>query len=404
MTTPTRHRSTAPGRMMAAAEHTRATLTDGTARLRRAVRGPSRSTTRRTLLGLTTALLLLTILIFATGRLIYPRWLATADTVRTRTAPAILEIATARAALVRADTAAAGSFKAGVQLVGPGEEFQNQVAIAGQSLTRVAAYNAAGAPGSRDLQLIEGLLVTYAGLIGQADAHFRQADGETLGAVDLWSASRLLHKADGGVLAQLDALMRAHEAALDRQLVSGSPAPAHLVALLAPIVALAGLLALAHLLFRRRFRRRLNPWLISAAVLLAALTAASAGVVVSQRHLEPLGGTLHRLASHASAQTAATDAQGQATLRNLVRDNACDPSGLCGDTVQRFVNEGKANGQAGHDDTGPAEAAREATAKAAEANTGADLEPLIYGLDGLIALAVLLGFRARLIEYRYRRT
>src|SRR5262249_53903698 len=154
----------------------------------------------------------------------------------TRTAPAITELAAARLALVKADAEVINSFQTDqVQLTGPGEEFQNQMAIAGQSLTQVAEHNMAGEPGSRRLELVEGLLVTYQGLVGQAVAHVRQAAGErqagvdALGVTDLWSASRLLHgnvvpmqdrtpARLGGILGELDQLTEEQQRALNDQL------------------------------------------------------------------------------------------------------------------------------------------------------------------------------------------
>src|SRR5262249_18153041 len=153
----------------------------------------AKSTTRQTLLRLLAGLLIMTLIVFGTTLLAFTKVHSTANTVRARTAPAIVQLSIARDALVRADNAAISNFTGcdlssfsadsncadlpsprpdtdiGLShLAGPGEEFQNQIAIASQSLTQVAADNMAGEAGSRTLQLIEGLLVTYTSLIEHA--------------------------------------------------------------------------------------------------------------------------------------------------------------------------------------------------------------------------------------------
>jgi hypothetical protein len=380
---------------------TRSTGVELGQRLRILIRGRSRSTTRRTLLGLMAGLMIVTAIVFVTSLVAFIQGRGTADTVRTRTAPAILGIATARAALVRADHAAISSFTTGAHLVGPGEEFQNQIAIASQSLTRVAENNMAGEAGSRDLQLIEGLLVTYTSLIGQADAHFRQTSGETLGTADLWSASRLLHQ----ILGQLDTLYEAQKRVLNDQLSTSSMTPGAVLVLLLPIVALFALLVVAHVVFRRRFRRRVNPWLVLAAVLLVALSWISSRVVVSQHHLEGSRSTLDRLVSDRRAQTSMMDAQGQKALRDLILRTPCGKTGECGDTVARFITDvEKLDGTAGDgvDDNHLTDETRKVNEQTAAASADVRLEPLIYILTILIAAAVFFGFRPRLYEYRYR--
>src|SRR5215468_4112735 len=114
----------------------------------------ARSTTRRTLRRLLAGLLALTATVFVTTLLMFTRVHRTAETVRTRTAPSIVDLAAARLALVQADAAVITSFQTPEgQLTGPGEEFQNQRAIAGQNLTEAAEDNVAGELGSRRLQL-----------------------------------------------------------------------------------------------------------------------------------------------------------------------------------------------------------------------------------------------------------
>jgi hypothetical protein len=324
--------------------------------------------------------------------------------VRTRTVPAVAQIAIARAALVRADNAAIHSFTTNeVQLAGPGEEYQNQIAIAGQSLTLVAENNMAGGEGSRALQLVEGLLVTYTAQIEQADAHFRQPRGEALGTVDLWSASRMLHNPDGGILAQLDTLLNKQYEALDNQLLSNSMTPRSALTLFVPIVGLVALLLSAQVAMWRRFRRRVNLWLVLAVVLLIALSMVTSRNIVSQHHLKAARTTLNQLVGDRQKQTSVTDVEGQHALLDQVRD-ACDQPDGCGDTVARFITAVDERGRAaaGPDDSRLIDETQKVNEETAAAGADSGLEPSIYILTLLIAAAVLLGFRPRLNEYRYR--
>jgi hypothetical protein len=383
-------------------------------------RGRAKRRTRQMLLRLLAGLLIMTGVVFGTTLLAFTKVYGTADVVRARTAPAMVQLAIARAALVRADNAAIRSFGncdpgsmsscsessqppdtniAVVHLAGPGEEFQNQIAIASQSLTRVAEDNMAGEAGSRTLQLVEGLLVTYAGLVEHA---FRKAGSETLGVVDLWSASRLLYKQDGGILTQLDTLLDAQQSALKDQLwTSSTTARFALVFLVSITGGLFALLVIAQVVMRHRFRRRVNLWLVLATVLLVALSPVSSAVFVSQHRLEVSRSTLDQLVTDGRAQTSMTDDAGQNILRKLVND-ACDAEG-CGETARLFPGVQELDGAKGDvNDRQLTDASRKIGEQTAAASVSAGLEPLIYILAILVAAAIFLGFRPRLYEYRYR--
>jgi hypothetical protein len=117
--------------------------------------------------------------------------------------------------LVKADWAIIRSFQSGeVRLGGPGQEHQNQLTFASQSLARVAEKNTAGQSSSQRIQLLEGLLESYSGLVGQAHAHF----GSATDTADLWSASRLLHAGDSPILRELDQLLNDQNNALKNQI------------------------------------------------------------------------------------------------------------------------------------------------------------------------------------------
>jgi hypothetical protein len=368
------------------------------------VRGPDRSTTRRLLLGLLAGLLTLSVLVFLTGLLAFARVHDTAEAVRARTVPAIGEIAAAKSAMLRADHAAIVSFTTGgVQLSGPGDDFQNQIAVASQSLTRVAEHNMASESGSGILQLVEGLVVSYTGMIGQADAHFRQPGGENLGAVDLWNASRLLH---GALATQLDALSTLQREALERQLASTAMTPGAAVVVFLPVAALLALLVFANLVFFRRFRRRVNLGLVFAAAVLIALAVISGWVAGSHRKLESTQSTLYELVNNQRARDNATDLSGQRALRDLVVRTSCgDPGTRCGDTLARFVGmlDTMRDPGPGISDGELATKTRIVTEQAASASPSAGLRLGIYLLPIAIFVCILLGFSARLNEYRYRR-
>jgi hypothetical protein len=376
----------------------------------------ARSTTRRTLRRLLAGLLAVTATVFATTLLMFTRVHRTAETVRTRTAPSIVDLAAARLALVQADAAVINSFQTPEgQLTGPGEEFQNQMAIAGQNLTEAAEDNVAGEPGSRRLQLVEELLVTYHGLVGQAVAHFWQPDGKALGVTDLFSASRLLHgpvvtqpdrtlAQRGGILGELDQLTRDQQRALDHQLAASSMTPVAVLTVLVPLLGLLGLLLTAQLTFRRRFRRRINPWLLLATWLLLAIAAISVHSAAAQHHLEDSRATLHQLVADRQRQGSAAEVMGQQGLRELVCTIRCARPGRCGYTVELFISyvAGPMPPAGSVASSRLAAETAQVGAQTAAAAAGAGLQPAIYLLAILAATAVFLGFRPRLAEYRYR--
>ena len=376
----------------------------------------ARSTTRRTLRRLLAGLLALTAMVFATTLLTFVRVHRTAEMVRTRTAPTIVDLAAARLALVQADAAVINSFQTPEgQLTGPGEDFQNQMAIAGQNLTEAAADNVAGEPGSRRLQLVEELLVTYQGLVAQAVAHFWQPDGKALGVTDLFSASRLLHgpvvtqpdhtlAQRGGILWELDQLTQDQQRALDHQLAASSMTPVSLLAVLVPLLGLFGLLLAAQLTFRRRFRRRVNPWLLLATGLLLVNAAISVRSAAAQHHVEDSRATLHQLVADRQRQGSAAEVMGQQALRELVYHARCARPGECGYTVELFSSyvAGPMPPASSVASSRLAAETGQVGAETAAAAAGAGLEPAIYVLATMAVTAVFLGFRPRLAEYRYR--
>jgi hypothetical protein len=375
------------------------------ARLRALLRGRSRSTTPRILFTLLIALLAATVAVLGTGLAVVYRGQHAAEAVRTRAVPAISGVVAARTALVQADAAAMESFDTGARLVGPGEHFYNQIAIAVQGLTRAAGSDIAGESGNRKLRTAAGLLTTYTRLVQQAAAHPEGDEGRVLRARDLYSASQLLHDPNGGVLAQLDDLLADYVAALRTEVASGARHPAGVVPWLLATLAVVALLAVTLVFFARRFRRLINVWLVAALALVAGLTWTVGGVIGAHDRLQQASDALVRaVGEHRSV----TGAQGQQTLYELIRQ-ACGEEAAdgCGGTVAAFADRVAALPDT--DEADDEQVARrtqqamlDAAGLSADAGEAADRQALVYALAALIAAAGYLGFRPRLNEYRFR--
>ncbi|OLF10733.1 hypothetical protein BLA60_16030 [Actinophytocola xinjiangensis] len=356
------------------------------------------------LISLFAGLLTLWVLVGVSGLLVFARVHEVSTAARTRTVNAISEIATARSALVRADQAAILSFTSGGgRLAGPGDEFQNQVAIASQSLTMVAEHTMTR-NGSSTLRLVQGLVVTYVGMIGQADAHFRQPGGEALGAVDLWHASRLLHGQDATLLRELDGLLSAHQDVLADHLDEAST-PWHAEAsIILLAVALLALLAFTNLVYLRRFRRRVNPWLVVAAAALIGSTLLTWHLVGSDEGLSTTGTTLNGMVDQQRTLDDAASRVGQVELRDLVVGTVCGDQNQCGATLARFDEDVNAAQDplptVTESDVAEQALAVRAHADAAEVGTGS--RTWLIALDALLVVAILLGTLPPLFRYRFR--
>ncbi|MFD4669999.1 hypothetical protein ACFWNN_09705 [Lentzea sp. NPDC058450] len=366
----------------------------------------SRSTTRRSLLRLRAALLGVTVLVLLSSWYFFDTVHDTIDTVRDRSTPALMEAAIARSALAEADSLAIRSFSSGqAELIGPGDRYQNQIAVASQSIAQVAEDSTLGEEGSRQLRVVAGLVVAYTGWIEQADAHYRQGGaGRSLAAVDLWYASRLLHEPETGVLAQFDKLAQDQHGALGEQ-ISDSATTFWRAALVAvPIIALFVLLVVTQRFLRRRFRRAWNPLLAFATVVLAGCGAIIVFGVLAQQQVETAAAELREVTTTWDGQTSATRAAAQNELTTFVTDLCRSADGGCGDTVVRFANELR--------ETVPpklladkelTDAAQRVNASVARADDHAGLETLIPIGAALILLSVLRGLHPRIQEYRYER-
>ncbi|WP_431930224.1 hypothetical protein [Micromonospora sp. RP3T] len=354
------------------------------------------SDTRRHLVRLRAALLAATALALAGCLAVFLGVARTADAAADRSVPAVLAVYDAQNALLRAHAAAVRNLTVGgVVLGGPGVEYQRDIAGAGQYLTLVAENNAAGDDGTRDIQTVEALLVTYTGLIEQADARYREADLHTLGAVALRDAASLL----ADIMGLLDTLRGKQLAVLDQQVNTGWTDPATALAWLAPLVLLGVLLVLAQTYLSRRFRRTWNlPLLLATAatvglVLLTSLSLRSAGQLDQAR---------------ADLQVVHDVRQGQ------LREVRADAATRLAEEVRRECESACASVLAAiEQDAGDASGPRPepGTAAEAEARTvtragrAADSRQVEYVLPVLalgIVVLVLTGFQPRLAEYGYR--
>ncbi|WP_433133453.1 hypothetical protein ACQPWW_15850 [Micromonospora sp. CA-240977] len=329
-----------------------------------------------------------------------------ADVARERSVPAILASYDAQEALRNAHLAAVDNLsRGGVVLGGPGVDYQRQIAAAGQYLTLVAENNAAGDEGTQDIQTIEALLVTYTGLIGQADARFRDADLGALGVAALRDAASLLDD----ILVRLEMLRGKQLLALDDQVDNPWTNKLTAVVWLLPLVVLGVLLVRTQAYLTRRFRRTVNaPLLLATAAVVGmmALTALSllsadkldearAGVHgvddSRKRQLTDVGSlAAYGLAGQVESQCGDACADTLAELRSPFPSPS--PSSTLGSVATDSAVEDKAEVAADDAITNDADAA-------ANSRFGEILLPV---LALVIAVLVFLGFQPRLAEYGKR--
>lgn len=208
--------------------------------------------------------------IVATGVLVGGQ--SAVESAREKGVPAYVGARTARAALADADRAAWQSFRSGAaQLIGPGQRFRDDITTAGDSLSRVAEVDVGGQAGRDLLRSVNAQVVTYQGLVEQADATYRKGL-EELGYAYLTYASEILH-GDGGLLDRIEQI-----ADRDRRVLNDRHGEVWVTegAVAAVCAVAAGLLAVlvyVQVAMVRRFRRVLNLPLLAASVLLVGLTA-----------------------------------------------------------------------------------------------------------------------------------
>jgi hypothetical protein len=304
--------------------------------------------------------------------------------------PAYLDALQARAALSDADRAAWQSFRSGVaQLIGPGQQYQNDITTAGEALERLAAFQAPGSPDSSLLQTISGQLVNYQGLVEQADAAYRRdvalgaASQQDLGFAYLSYASNAMRDPQGGLLAGIDRLAGTDGRTLRGRLASPWADPGLLAAFaVAALAALAGIVA-AQAFLQRRFKRVVSLPLLLAA---AAVCGLSAWLVIAtwtaDSAFAAAGDTaLPRLTAAWQDQTNAVDAAAAALRASPAPGTAAaSPGGLNLAVTQHATR------------------ALDADLAAAARTDGLPIG--IPVLTAAIAVLGFLGLRPRLNEYR----
>ncbi|ATE54068.1 hypothetical protein [Actinosynnema pretiosum] len=364
--------------------------------------------TRRSLLRLRAALLLLSALACGAVTASFTGVTTTAASVREHAAPAVLQAAAARHALADAhveavtalDSIARARATPGLGLLtGPGEEYEKRLALAGQYLNQVAEDNVAGPSASARVQLSVELISAYAGWIGQAGAHLHRAPDGLLGATDLWYASRVLTTPGSGVLGHLDELLADQRAALDDLLAGTTTTAASTLGWLLPLLALAALLVVAQVRLSRRFRRTWNPPLLAATALVAALAGVALWGARTQARVEAAAAEVVAVAEGWQGRTDQATELARTGLLGMLGPDCPD---ACGPTVAE-VDAADLPAGAATLATVPVltDRALAARTELADADHGAwtALGPLCGAL--LVAL-VLLGLHPRLDEYRFR--
>ncbi|NUS56007.1 MAG: hypothetical protein HOV66_14300, partial [Streptomycetaceae bacterium] len=193
-----------------------------------------------------------------------------ADILRTRTVPAVLALDQVAAALTEADRAASRELASGAfPLTGPGTDYQDAVKTAGQALADARERIGSSGLEAGQLRAVDGLIIEYTGLVGMAQSG---REGP-LAVAGVAYASDLLHAPDTGILARVGQLRNAELASVrktrdDYWTSTGAVLP-FVISVGLAIVALVGI----QIYLAGRFRRRINPQLAFATVLLLVLAA-----------------------------------------------------------------------------------------------------------------------------------
>jgi hypothetical protein len=215
--------------------------------------------------------------------------------VRDRIAPAVLEVAAARTALMTAHNAAESTLDSGLsEVVGPGEEYQTQIAAASQSLSHIAEDQVAGEKGELRPDTVDALLDAYSQDIGRAVEH---NETEVLRETWFLSADAVLNRDASGLLDRLDGLQDSQADTL-REETSFTGTRWVVWALAgAALLGLGLLLVLTQWQLSRRFPQRLNPYLLVATALLLASAVAVPLARDTQERLDDARGELDSLIS-----------------------------------------------------------------------------------------------------------
>jgi len=257
--------------------------------------------------------------ILAGGMALLVSWEEHADVVAagTHTATAVIQTYAAAQALTDADSQAVQNVPQGA---GPPGQYQADIAAGEQSLEQVAENNTAGASGTQSLQLIEGLIPAYTGLVEQADTRFsvQAGTGNGVGVEDLWSASELMHQEILAGQNSLASLRTSEQDTLDSQRSSPWVSPWLNALWIIPALALLGMLAATQRFLYRRMRRLLSKYLTLTAAAVIALCVTTSHVIVSEHAFSVTSGPLATVLTLQDWQTYSTDEHGQTMLVHLI--------------------------------------------------------------------------------------
>jgi hypothetical protein len=233
------------------------------------------------------ALILVAVLLGITATIVLQGIHSTAQTVRHTAAPAYLQLVEARAVLFDADRAVWQSLRSGeTQFTGPGQNYEADITLADQDLQQVAALQPPGNARSKALQTLTGQLVTYQGLVEQADAANREdtalpASSHDLGIAALGYAGQALDDGQGGgLLPTMSKLSDLSQQALNGRLTSFWAGRELFAVFAAAGVVVLGLIIAFQLFLRRRFRRTVSAPLLLSAALVCGLLAWMGAVIL----------------------------------------------------------------------------------------------------------------------------
>ncbi|MDP9794208.1 hypothetical protein J2S43_002720 [Catenuloplanes nepalensis] len=364
---------------------------------------PARSRAFRRLVLLRWALVAATVLAVAASVTALAVAHTDAAAVRAGTGAAVRGVAAARTSLIAAHTAALRSFASGAAAIaGPGVTYQNEIAVASRQLGDVAETSAGG----EAVQIVQGLVVTYMGMIEQAHVYVNANPRDPLAVAYCQYAGNLLH---GEILVQLDALAVAEwermqglatvERLADDPIGPDGPAggadprwvAVHAFWVLS-VLLLFGLLAYTQVLISRRFRRTLSLPLLLATGLAVAIGVSAGLSLRADGSIDEAHRALGTLVAGRHATDDARQSDGCAAIAEFsTRLAAGDPqvSG-CPATAADAPDAASLT----------AAASRVETATVAAERTGS-IE-LIVLLGALTILMIMTGMRHRIEEYRYR--
>jgi hypothetical protein len=240
--------------------------------------------------------------------------LVTETSIQQRTVQEIVGVERLHAWLAAADRSAANSYlSGGAELTLPQQQYEADVAAASRELERAGGYQDASSPVGRSLASISESFGQYTRLVDTAMVQHRLGNPD--GMVALRTASDLMHRANGGILAQVEDVEHLCAGELDQAAVTLNVASGVLAAAALSAFAALVLLVWTQRFVRRRFRRRRNKRLLTATLaLLVVATGTGLGVSGARQSIIRSQGQYARLLNLWHARSLAYDANGDTSL------------------------------------------------------------------------------------------